>query len=280
MPTARLPGVEIYYEERGRGEPLLMVPPSWWPAAAWKVSVLDAIAPRHRAILFDPRGTGRSSRPEHGYSVRQFALDAIALLHALGIERCHVAGFALGAQIAQAMALERPALLATLTMAAAGPGRRPGSGAKTGEVEAEIRRLGFERYIRSHADNDRGAFSGDFYRAHPEIARALAQALWEAQSGIENFLRHHEARATWDALAAAPRVAVPTLILVGGQDEVARGDRTPLATARRLAELIPGAELAVIPGVKHMTFWDGGAALAAMLKFIARHPIETKPESP
>lgn len=272
MPTVEAPGVELYYEERGRGEPLLLVPPSWWPAEAWKVSVLDAVASRHRAILFDPRGTGRSGHPTEGFTVAQFARDAIALLERLGIARCHVAGFALGAQIAQAMAIERPALVATLTMAAAGPGRKPGSAPRADDLEAEIRRAGFERYIRSHAESEE-AFSPDFRRERAEVVRALADALWRGQTDIQSFLRHHQARATWDALAAAPRVGVPTLILVGGDDRVPRGDSTPLATARRLAELTPGSELAVIPGVRHMTFWDGSGALSAMLDFISRHPI-------
>jgi pimeloyl-ACP methyl ester carboxylesterase len=68
-------------------------------------------------------------------------------------------------------------------------------------------------------------------------------------------------------------VKAPTLILCGEADEVDRGGSTPVGTARRLAELVPGAELALIPGVKHMTFWDSGGALAALQDFLARHPI-------
>jgi hypothetical protein len=40
-----------------------------------------------------------------------------------------------------------------------------------------------------------------------------------------------------------------------------------------LAELIRGAELALVPSVKHMTFWDGESALLALDDFLARHPI-------
>jgi pimeloyl-ACP methyl ester carboxylesterase len=66
---------------------------------------------------------------------------------------------------------------------------------------------------------------------------------------------------------------VPTLVLCGEADEVNRGGSTPVGTARRLAELIPNAELMLVPGVKHMTFWDGTAALAGLMDFLARHPI-------
>jgi hypothetical protein len=37
--------------------------------------------------------------------------------------------------------------------------------------------------------------------------------------------------------------------------------------------LIPGAELALIPNTRHMTFWDGDGALIALQDFLARHPI-------
>jgi len=46
-----------------------------------------------------------------------------------------------------------------------------------------------------------------------------------------------------------------------------------VGTARRLAEATPGAELFLIPNVKHMTIWDGTGGLTALPEFLARHPI-------
>jgi len=105
------------------------------------------------------------------------------------------------------------------------------------------------------------------------LATALASALWSGQSTVEQFRLHEEARLSWDALAQAPKVKVPTLILCGADDDVNRRGSTPVGTARRLGELVPGAELALVPGVKHMTFWDSTGALAALEDFLARHPI-------
>src|SRR5438093_123297 len=69
---------------------------------------------------------------------------------------------------------------------------------------------------------------------------------------------------------------------LGGQIVQALGLEQPdlgatltIAAARRLAELIPSAELILVPGVKHMTFSDGSAALEALQDFLARHPIGT-----
>ena len=276
MPIANLGDVSLYYEDAGHGEPIVLVPPSWWPAATWNVGVVLVLSKRYRTIIFDCRGTGRSSKPKEGYTVQQFAEDGIALLVHLGISRCHLVGFALGGQIVQAMAIARPDLVATLTMAAAGPGSKTLSGGPrdlSPEAAREIREMGFEQFIKTHINNDGMAFNPSFYRAHRDLANALADALWSGQSTVERFGYHEKARLTWDALAKASEVKVPTLILCGGDDDVNRRGSTPVGTARRLGELVSGAELALIPGVRHMTFWDGDGALQALQDFLARYPI-------
>lgn len=276
MPKANLGDVEIYYEVQGEGEPILLASPSWWPCDTWRVGVVPTLSQRYRTIIFDCRGTGKSDKPKDGYMVDQFAQDCLALLGHLGISRCHAVGFALGGQIVQAMAIARPDLVATLTIAAAGPGSKRLDGGRrdlSPETEREIRELGFEHYIRSHVDNDGMAFNPDFYHQHRDVAAALSDALWSGQTTAEQFRYHEQARLTWDALAKAPEVRVPALILCGADDDVNRRGSTPVGTARRLAELVPGAELALVPGVRHMTFWDGDGALKALLDFLARHPI-------
>jgi 3-oxoadipate enol-lactonase len=276
VPVANLSDVEIYYEDQGEGEPVFLAPPSWWPCDTWKVGVVPALSRRYRTIIFDPRGTGFSSKPDHGYTINQFAGDGIALLNRLGIGRCHAVGFALGGQIVQAMAIARPDTVGSLTVAAAGAGMKStdgGARGASGDEEREIREQGFERFIRGHIENTHMAFGAAFYREHPEIVKALSQALWERQTSPEQFAYHSAARRTWDTLGNAAKVKVPTLVLCGAADDVNRGGSTPVGTARRLAELIPNAELVLVPGVKHMTFWDGTAGVAALMDFLARHPI-------
>ena len=90
------------------------------------------------------------------------------------------------------------------------------------------------------------------------------------------FRRHEDARLSWDIMAHAAEAKVPALVLCGADDNVNRRGSTPVATATRLAALIPGCELFLIfPNVKHMTFWDGTGGVAALQEFLARHPIAT-----
>jgi pimeloyl-ACP methyl ester carboxylesterase len=276
MPIAKLGDIEMYYEEKGSGEAVLLVPASWWPSDTWNVSVVPFLSQRFRTIIFDCRGTGRTSKPKDGYAVAQFAEDGIALLAHLRVNRCHTVGFALGGQVVQAMAIERPDLVATLTTAASGSGAKTLGGGQrivSPDTEREIRDLGFERYIRNYIENDSMAFSPVFYRQHKDVVAALADAVWSGQSTVEMFRCHEDARLTWDTLAQAPRVKVPTLILCGADDDVARRGSTPVGTARRLAEVTPGCELFLIPNTKHMTFWDGTGGLAALQDFLSRHPL-------
>ena len=166
MPTAKIGDIDIYYEEQGRGEPVLLAPPSWWPCDTWKVGVVPFLSKRYRTIIFDCRGTGFSGKPDHGYTIEQFAKDCAGLLEHLKVARCHAVGFALGGQIVQALAIERPDLVATLTIAATGAGVKTTSGAPrqtTNTDEDEIRAHGFERFIRGHVENTHMAFNERFF---------------------------------------------------------------------------------------------------------------------
>ena len=124
MAIAKLAGLELYYEVQGSGEPVLLAPASWWPSATWNVGVVPFLSKRFKTIVFDCRGTGRSSQLKDGYTLAQFAQDCLGLLAHLGLSRCHAVGFALGGQMMQAMATLRPDLVATLTIAASGAGTK------------------------------------------------------------------------------------------------------------------------------------------------------------
>ena len=277
MPAADLGDVRIYYESQGGGEAVLLAPPSWWPSDTWNVGVVPFLSEKYRTIIFDCRGTGYTSKPDYGYTIEQFAKDCAGLLEYLKISRCHAVGFALGGQIVQALAIARPDLVATLTIAAAGAGRKATDGGPRvvrNTDEEEIREHGFEQFIRGHIENMHMAFNPKFFNEHPKFVRALSDALWQRQTSPEQHRCHYEARRTWDTLGNAARVKVPTLILCGAGDDVNRGGSTPVGTARKLGESVPGCELALIANVKHMTFWDGDGALCALQEFLTRHPIQ------
>src|SRR4029077_10122354 len=107
MTTAKFDSIELYYEEHGRGDPLLLIMGLAADSTAWIFQVPD-FARRYRTITFDNRGVGRSSKPPGPYTIHEMADDAVALLDALDVRRAHVVGVSMGGMIAQEIVLRHP----------------------------------------------------------------------------------------------------------------------------------------------------------------------------
>jgi 2-succinyl-6-hydroxy-2,4-cyclohexadiene-1-carboxylate synthase len=63
---------------------------------------------RYRLILVDLRGHGKSDKPERGYHMDQMAHDVIAMMPQLELERAHIVGSSLGAEVGLSMAANDP----------------------------------------------------------------------------------------------------------------------------------------------------------------------------
>src|SRR5919197_4467347 len=104
MPPIAANGIELYYTEAGSGEPLVLVMGFGGDHLAWGFQ-LAAFSAHYRVVVFDNRGSGRSSAPDIPYTTPMMADDTVALLDHLGIDRAHVLGVSLGGMIAQQIAL-------------------------------------------------------------------------------------------------------------------------------------------------------------------------------
>ncbi len=118
MPFARAADkVRIYYEAHGSGTPLVLAYGIGGNVEMWDVN-RDALAARHRLILWEPRGHARSDSPEDPakYSFERWVFDLKAVLDHLGIRKAHVGGLSLGAGIATRFALRFPARVRSLVV--------------------------------------------------------------------------------------------------------------------------------------------------------------------
>jgi pimeloyl-ACP methyl ester carboxylesterase len=136
MASVQANGITIEYEQRGDGEPLLMVMGLGGQLTDWPPSLIDELVDRgFQVITFDNRDSGLSTestapaptkrdfaravlmrRPlRSDYSLHDMAADAVGLLDALGIERAHVVGMSMGGMIAQLIAIDHPERVRSLT---------------------------------------------------------------------------------------------------------------------------------------------------------------------
>ncbi|MBP1720378.1 MAG: MhpC [Deltaproteobacteria bacterium] len=115
MPFQTINGIRIYYEEHGKGFPVLLIQGLGYPSGMWFLQIPE-FSRCFRTIVFDNRGVGKTDRPDEEYTVALMASDAAELLRALGITRAHVVGVSLGGYIAQDLALTHPDLIDCLVL--------------------------------------------------------------------------------------------------------------------------------------------------------------------
>ena len=107
MPYVPTRDIITYYEEAGRGEPLVLIRGLGSDLQAWALQV-PALAKHFRVITYDNRGAGRTNAPDKPYSIDGMADDLAALLDELNIAKASVLGYSMGGMVAQEFALKYP----------------------------------------------------------------------------------------------------------------------------------------------------------------------------
>ncbi len=95
MPVAKAGALQIFYEEYGRGQPLLMLLGLGQDIATWGLQISE-FAKYFRVIVFDNRDAGKSARSLEAYTTVAMAGDTAGLMDSLGIEHAHLLGISMG----------------------------------------------------------------------------------------------------------------------------------------------------------------------------------------
>jgi pimeloyl-ACP methyl ester carboxylesterase len=254
----RVEGVELSYAVQGSGPPVALVAGTGYPGASWPARFLEPLRRAHSVLTFDQRGIGASESGDGPYSTRMLAADALALVERVFGEPVAVVGHSMGGRIAQWMALDAPAAVRSLVLAASGPGPLPGtSGQETGLPLPTVTRMievGYERFMRE--SQRKHFFTDRFAEQRPEEVDWLFSTWWSHRPSLRAYLNHVLARQQHDTVARLADIDCPALILVGEADTALMGTRSHMEQSRYLASALPRAVLEVMPGLKHGLFWE------------------------
>jgi pimeloyl-ACP methyl ester carboxylesterase len=262
MATVRVDGAELYYEERGHGDPVLWLQGLGADHTAWSPQ-LTRFSAWYRCIAPDNRGAGRSA-PGGAFTLHTLADDALSLLDARAPDApVHVIGLSMGASIAQEIALRAPDRVRSLVLVSASAYIEPRIQELLEAWRAIYPRVSPREFQRQA---NCWLFSWRFFERAGAAAGVIAYA--ERQSPPpEWFLAQIAAARDHDTRDRLARLAVPTLVLSGAEDAM-----TPPRLGRDLAARIPGAEYAEISDAGHSLNLEQQRAFnEAVLAFLAAH---------
>ena len=266
MPSIRVNGAWLYYEEHGSGaETVVFAHGLLWSGRMFDAQVL-ALRDRYRCITYDLRGQGQSEVTADGYDMDTLADDAAALIQALGAAPCHFVGLSMGGFIGMRLALRRPNLLRSLVLMETSPYPEPPESARKYRMMGRIARWISMRLV---ADRVMKIMFGWTFLEDPfrkeERREWRARLLANHRVGIQRALRGVTDRE--GVYQELDGIRLPTLVVVGDQDVAA----TP-ETAERIAARIPGARLVVIPCAGHSSSIEEPEAVnQELLEFLAAH---------
>ncbi|MER5443017.1 4-carboxymuconolactone decarboxylase [Streptomyces sp. NPDC002790] len=210
------------------------------------------LAQHWRVFRFDLPGHGGSPAHPAG-SVEALAERLLATLDELGIQRFGYAGCSLGGAIGAELALRHPERVASLAVIAASP--RFGTADEFRQRGVIVRSNGLDPIARTAPER---WFTHGFATAQPAITDWAVQMVRTTDPGC--YISSCEALAAFDVREELADIGVPTLVLVGSEDQV-----TGPAEARTLVAGIPDARLAVVPGASHLAPVEQPAAVTDLL---------------
>ena len=250
MPTAFINDINVYYEDHGSGFPVLLSHGYSANGRMWAPQV-QALCPRYRLVTWDMRGHGQTDSPERldQYSEELTVADMRGLLEHLGIGEAVIGGLSMGGYMSLAFYLRHPEMVRALVLSDTGPGYRKDEARETWNKMAET-------WARDFEERGLEALGGG--------AEVRASALSHRSArGLALSARGMLAQCDSKVIDALPDIRVPTLILVGENDQAF------LAATDYMAAKIPGARKVVIENAGHAANIERADAFnAALLAFL------------
>ena len=271
-------GVKVYYEVYGSGEPTVFLLPAWSliHSRHWKMQI-PYLSRHYRVVTFDGRGNGRADRPEgaEAYAIREFALDALAVLDTTATERAIVVGVSCAALWGVLLAAEHPERVAAaafigpaVTLAPPLPERAVYSFDEPLDTDEGWAKYNIHHWLRDYRDFLE-FFLGRCF-TEPHSTKQIEDGIGWALETTPEVLADHDAGIDLptgvDFRELCARVRCPVLVIHGDEDAI-----RPHAQGVALAEAT-GGELVTLKGSGHLPQTRDPVQVNALLsEFMGRH---------
>ena len=268
--TENSAGIEIYYEDHGAGQPVVLIHGYPLSGRAWDRQVPLLLEAGYRVITYDRRGFGKSSQPAAGYDYDTFAADLHTLLEHLDLHDAVLAGHSMGTgEVTRYLARYGSARVAKGVLVAPIPPCLLQAGDNPGGVPQSLFD-GFAQAARADTPAWMTGFLGSFYNTDTLLGTLVSDQALAASWNLAvtaSALAAVACIATWttDFRDDLPKIDVPILVIQGDADQV-----LPLAkTGERLPALIKDAQLVVVEGGPHAIPWTHATQVnTALLSFL------------
>jgi pimeloyl-ACP methyl ester carboxylesterase len=263
MPTLRKNDAELFYEEAGTGEPVLLLHGLGSSTLDWAPEI-EALKASYRVIALDIRGSGKSKdlrKPGGPFSVAEFAADTATVLDELRAAPAHIIGLSMGGMVAFQLAVDSPRHVRTLTIVNSGPELVP-------RTPAELKAFRMRRLI-SRVFGPRGMSRMLAKRLFPKPEHEDKRKLFRERMALNDkraYIASQDAIIGWSVLDRIATIEAPTLVVSSDQDY------TPVAAKELWASRMQNAQVTVIADARHALPIEAPEKLnPVLLDFLGRH---------
>jgi len=261
MPFFKSDKVNLYFEQRGTGPPVLFLAGLGLGLGIW-YKIIPALEREVTCISLDVSGSGKSDTPTGPYTIERMATQAAALLDYLKIKQTAVIGHSMGALTALSLAIDHPNRVNAIVCvgaAAAGCADDLGSTSQVRSVLCKTRGAASEIIkgvmIASVADGYPENNFDDFNTlvakvSDPETSYHKARGLMGQLAACETF----------DASKQLERIGQPVMVVHGDNDKI-----VPNKIAKNLARKIPNAKINLLKRVGHLPQWEAAETLSKII---------------
>jgi pimeloyl-ACP methyl ester carboxylesterase len=262
--------IEIYYEDHGTGQPVVLIHGYPLSGRAWDKQVPVLLDAGYRVITYDRRGFGKSSQPAAGYDYDTFAADLNALLDYLDLRDTILAGHSMGTgEVTRYLGHYGSARVAKGVLVAPVPPYLLQAADNPDGVPQGLFD-GFAQAARADTPGWMNGFLGNFYNIDTLRGTLVSDQAFQASWNLAvtaSATAAVDCIATWatDFRDDLPKIDVPVLVIQGDADQVLPLDKT----GKRLPGLIKDVNLVVIEGGPHAIPWTHASQVnTALLDFL------------